>query len=423
MNRLKLLREEGGTALVAGIIILMVITLLGLAVLQWSDVQSHQTGVELSGERAFNLAESALNAEASLLPANWPLTPFQAYSVCNQSSTQSSTCPAGSVTAGFNTTYAGSGFAIPPSTWSVQVIDDNAGNNGYYSDSILSSSQLQHWDSNINNRLWIRADATVQGQHRIVVEQVIRQVHVLSLPQNVVTSAGLITSNNGNKIIIQATDPNSGLAGAVALRCTNASGQPSYGDPCAGWDPTHGQLSPANDYQMGYVDPGGNYQTLSGGTLGLLRLTALENGTYYGPGQCPPLGQSGILFVEDANCSYSGTGNTNWNSDSAPGAIVVASGTLTFNANVNFYGIIYMANGQGKVPSSGPCTPQTPENLVFTVQGGGSLHGGLFVDKCGTVNAGDKAFDIVYDANAFSGFKTISNPAPALNTFRILPNS
>jgi hypothetical protein len=80
-----------------------------------------------------------------------------------------------------------------------------------------------------------------------------------------------------------------------------------------------------------------------------------------------------------------------------------------------------MADGQGSVPTSGMCT-STQQNNVFTVHGGGSLHGGLFVDKCGTVDAGDKAFDIVYDVKAFGGVQTYAQPSLEQNTFRLLGN-
>ena len=426
MNRLKRLlasrlsiRDERGSALVAGIMILMIISMIGIAVLQSSDVQSHQTGHEVGGERGFNLAESALDAEASLVERNWATSTSQ-YGVCTQTSTATTTCPAGSVGSGYSTSYAGSRFASP--TWSVQVIDDNwtSTAQSYYDDSALSSSLLTHYDSNGNNKLWIRADATINGQHRIVVAQVVRQAEVVSLPQNVITSGAVTTSNNGNKIIIEAKDPNSGLTGTVDLRCGNSNTQPSYGSSCAGWDPSKGQLDPAGAWQTGYVDPSGNFQTLSDQTLGALRAAAQASGTYYPAGQCPPLGQAGLLFIENANCTYTGTGGTNWNSDAAPGAIIVATGTLTFNANVSFYGIIYMANNQQTtVPSSGPCTSGS---TVFTVHGGGALHGGLFVDKCGTVDAGDKAFDIVYDTKAFGGLQAFATPSLAQNTFRIVGN-
>jgi Tfp pilus assembly protein PilX len=418
------LRDESGSALIAGVLILMIIMMLGAVVLDTADVQTHQTGRERGGEMSFNVTESALNAEASLLENNWPSTSASAYPVCNQASTGSSNCPQGSVSSGYNTTYAGSGFSS--TLWNVQVIDDNVpgvADANYYSDAILNSSQLQHWDSNGDNKVWIRANTTINGQVRTVVALMTRQSNVVSLPQNVVTSGGITTSNQGNKVIIQATDPITNQTGTVDLRCGNSSTTPASGDPCAGWNAGHGQLSPANAYQAGYVDPSGGYQTISSATLNAVRQSAQASGTYYAAGQCPPPGTTGLLFIEDdtqSPCVY--TGPSTWNSDSAPGAIVVAKGTLTFNGTINFYGIVYMANLQGTVPVSGPCTPTQQNSAVFTVHGGGSLHGAIFIDKCGTVDAGDRAYDIVYDTRAFGGVHTFATPSLAQNTFRILDN-
>ena len=96
---------------------------------------------------------------------------------------------------------------------------------------------------------------------------------------------------------------------------------------------------------------------------------------------------------------------------------------MTFSANLNFYGVIYMVNAQGTVPTSGTTCTSAQQSTVFTVSGGGSLHGGLFVGGCGTVDAGDKAFDIQYDVKAFGGISTWATPSLAENTFRVLGNS
>ncbi len=93
--------------------------------------------------------------------------------------------------------------------------------------------------------------------------QVVRQSSVISLPSNVITSGGVFTSNNGNKVIIEATDPNSGLTGTVDLRCNPNSSPPTNSDPCTGWESGKGQLAPAGAYQTGYVDPSGNYSSIS----------------------------------------------------------------------------------------------------------------------------------------------------------------
>jgi hypothetical protein len=208
------------------------------------------------------------------------------------------------------------------------------------------------------------------------------------------------------------------LTGPVALRCGSAATTPSYQSYCAGWDPTHGQLNPASNFQPGYVDPGAGYQTLTPAVLQQLRATAIANGTYYPTGTCPPAGQAGIVFVENADCTYQ---HVDFNTLAAPGAMIFAAGTLLFNGNVNFYGIIYMADGQGANPTSLPCTSPSPAGPVFSVHGGGTLDGAVFVDKCGAVDAGDSAYNIQFDPNAFSGMRAYATPALAKNTFRQLP--
>jgi Tfp pilus assembly protein PilX len=424
MSYLRRTSEQSGQALVSAMIILAVITMLGFVAIQYAIVQNHQTGRERTGEAAFNFAESALDAEVSLLGKTWPHSSATAYPVCTQASTASSTCPAGSLAAGFTSSYAGSGFSSP--TWSVQVVDDDdsgVADSNYYSDAILNASALAHWDSNTDSKLWVRASATLGGVTKTVVAEVVRQSYTVWLPQNVITAGGVQTENNGNKVIIEATDPGSKLTGSVDLRCGSSTTTPSYGSYCAGWDPKHGQLDPFSDFTTNYSDPLASYQTLTSGQLQALQQEAQENGTYYAAGTCPAEFTTGVIYIANANCSYSGGGNgkNTWNSASAPGAIIVAQGTLSLNA-VNFYGVIYMANQQGTIPASGPCTT-TQQDQVFSIQGSGTLYGGLFVDRCGVAYAGDSAANVEYDVKSFSGLSTHAVPSVALSTFRVLNNS
>ncbi|HEY1522512.1 MAG TPA: hypothetical protein VGF70_05815 [Solirubrobacteraceae bacterium] len=432
MRQIRLAAEESGSALIAGIIVLMVVMMLGSVAVQYANVQTHQTGRERSAEAAFNVAESALDAEGTLLGSGWPSTSATAWPVCTQASTSSSTCPESAIAEGFNRTYAGSVYKSP--TWSVQLIDDNVSgvaDGNYYADSILTNAGLAHYDKGgasggtADNKLWIRASATIAGQTRTVVSLVSRQSFVVDLPQNVITSGGVITNNNGNKIIIEAKDSTSGLSGTVAVRCNPAGTPPApvYRDPCAGWDPKHGQLDPASNYTLAYADPTTSGQTLSTGEIEALRQSAQFSGTYYAAGTCPTFGTTGVLFIENANCSY--TSNSQWGSDANPVALIVATGTLSINAS-KIYGIIYMADGQGTAPTNGLCS-SSAQNTVVTIGGSGAIHGGLFIDKCGTTAVGDKGgdngFDIAYDTAVFNGFRTYATPSLALSTFRVIGNS
>jgi hypothetical protein len=240
---------------------------------------------------------------------------------------------------------------------------------------------------------------------------------VVDLPQNVLTAGGTQTGNNGNKIIIEAKDPNSGLTGTIDLRCGDASTSPSWRDSCAGWDPKHGQLDPAGAYQAGYTDPITPYQTLSDGEIEALRQSAQYAGTYYATGTCPTEGTAGVMFIEGADCSYS---SGTWGSDTAPVAIVDYNGTFTLNG-VTLYGVLYMANTSGLVPSGGECS-SSQQNQVLSLQGSTLVHGGVFLDHCGTAVTGDSGPNLAYDTTVFSALKTYSTPSLALSTFRVIGN-
>jgi type II secretory pathway pseudopilin PulG len=406
------MREENGFVLATGMIVLMIVMLLGIAVVQMVTAQTHQSGHEENGEAAFNLAESALDAEAAQLQNSWPNSSASAWTTaCTNASASSFTgCPGPSLTTSFSSTYSGVQYANP--TWSVQVLDDT--NGGSYSDSMVGVAPA--WDSNQNNNLWIRASATVNGQKRTVAAEITRQITVIPLPHNVITAGGVFTSNDGNKVIIESKDPNSGLSGPVALRCTTAVA--SYQSSCAGWDPNKGQLDPSGNFQTGYIDPNGGTSALPSTALDSLRSSAKSNGTYYN-GTCPPAGQTGVVFVDNASCTYQA--NTTWNSAASPGALIFYNGTATFNGNLDFYGIVYMAD---QMPGAQglPCTPGHQNGPVMTVHGGGTLHGAIFVDNCGTVDAGDSAFNVEYDSSAFGGFSSYATPSMAKNTFRIVSN-
>lgn len=422
------IHEESGSTLVAAVVILFIILGLGVAVLGQANVQSHQTGHEASGESTFNGAEGGLDSEANLLMQSWPTS---ATSACNQGSAQSSFCPGTSLTNSFNTTYAGHWYTNPQ--WTIQIIDDSGGESpNYYNDAAASTAPS--YDANNDGMVWIRAQAIIGGQKRVVVAEMVRRSAVVALPHDVIVAGGTYTSNRGNKIIIESTDATSHISGPVAVRCTPPSGGPTYQDPCTGWDPTKGQLDPAGNYQGNYVDPNGGYSSLSPNALAQLKATAQANGTYYN-GVCPS-SLNGTVYVDNppgGNCTYTGgnwpsgtTFGSNGPTSGTPGSIIFGSGSLYFNGNINYYGVIYMANAQGAVPTSGSCTTtqqQAESEPVFEVHGTAQVWGAVFVDKCGQVDAGDSKANINFISGAFSGLTSYETPALAKNTFRIIPNS
>ena len=84
--------DESGVALVVAIFITVMLLMLSLALLAFTDQQTRMTGDERLTESSLNLAEGAVNAQANLLQAAWPETADKAFVPCTQAST-SVKCP------------------------------------------------------------------------------------------------------------------------------------------------------------------------------------------------------------------------------------------------------------------------------------------------------------------------------------------
>lgn len=412
MTRMK---SEQGIVLTTAIVVMLIMLLLGLAVIATVNVQSSETGHEKSGEAAFNLANSVLQAEAYQVQVNWPSAAAAALPLCNDSSVQTVGCEGTALTNNLASTYAGPSYA--GATWTAQVVDDTGGSS-YYDDSLASSAPA--WDSNGDGRVWVRAQAIVGGQKRVLVEQLVHINSVLAVPDNTVTAGAIYTENLGNKVIIEARDQSSGLTGNVEVRCGNGSTQPVQGQGnCLGWSSSKGQLDPATAYGAGYVDPSGGYQTLTNTQINDLIQTAQSAGTYYSTGSCPPAGTAGVVVVQNANCSY--TGKDTWNTATNPGALIFLQGSVQFSGNETFYGVVYMANQAGTIP---PCTGSAlSAPPIVDVHGNATVYGAVFVDRCGVVAVGESKQNIVFSTNSLAGLYAAQAAMPAQNTFRIIPNS
>lgn len=417
---LQRLRGDHGFALLPAMMILVVLLGLGVALLNGVDVQSHQTRIERAGEGAFNLAESVLDDEAEQAMHVWPGGSATAYPVCTQSSAPQANplpgCPGTALNTNFSATNAGSDFKSTPS-WKVQLVDDTGtGGSLYYSDAILPTAPA--WDSNGDGKIWVRAEATVGAQKRIVVSQIIEQTQSVMLPPNGLIAGAFSTTNNGRKVIVYAQNPNKAgsLVGKLLVRCGSSSTTPSPGNSCLSFDASKGQLSPAGSYQAGYVDPNGS-STLTPQVLAGLKAYAIQQGTYYAAGTCPASLTGAVVYIENANCSY----NTNaiYNSSTQGGAVVIAAGTLTLAGGLVYYGAIYAANAQGSSP---PCTASN-ENTVVSETGTSLIQGGVFIDKCGILSSGSSAVNLIFDNSLLGSLKALVAPSLSKNTFRVLSNS
>ena len=180
------LRSQDGSAMVSALMVMLVMLPLGLALLSIIDTQARDSGNERTRDRAFNLADSALTtATFNLGRFAWPAS--RATAPTND--TPPSTPPASDVacgTASFGATLGAATntrsdtAALQPNlnasfdddayagaTWQVNVCDDDPSGSGPLSwkNALLSNA---NYDKNGNERVWVRAEATVGGRKRVL---------------------------------------------------------------------------------------------------------------------------------------------------------------------------------------------------------------------------------------------------------------
>jgi competence protein ComGC len=431
---MRLRRDERGFVLITAMIVLAVFMMLTVAVVMIVDVQTNQTGHERSGEAAFTLAESALRAEAYQLQVAWPVSSAQALPSCTSATPQKTGCEGTALTQELQATTPGPDYAH--ATWSAQAFDNTQPT---YSPALASSAPA--WDANGDNTMWVRAQATANGQTRTVIEQVTRRLQTLSLPENVVTAGGLYTQSNGVPTIINATDSASGVTGPVAVRCGTAGTQPPQGN-CAGWQP--GQLSPATAYQAGYIDPSGSSSALTPAEVDSLIQEAQAAHTLYNIGStpdpaaisgCPPDGATyspppggthPVVVVEGAGACPSSTSTykQNWFSATNPGVLVFLQGSIALGGSQNhstFYGLLFMLNQGGPAPAPGSACSSAQLSsapTLVTISGSALVDGGIFVDGCGLVDLQDNGDALNFSLSAFQALQTYGTAAAAPDTFR-----
>lgn len=375
-------REEGW-ALTTAIILLAVLLALGMASLTIVDTQSRQSAITRQKDTAFNLAEAAMALEVvALNPPQWPGANSSPYPTCTQS-TSDSRCPSPTV---LLDQFAGSAD-LSGATWRVNVYDNGAPSATAYTDGVTSSQPA--YDANGDGTVWIRAQATVGGRSRTLVERVQVQQYTEPMPRDVIVAGSLQISNSGNKVLID-TQGSAFQPSPVYVRCVvGAAGCLQY---------RTGQISPDTT--------SGSYTgaaSLSSTSLARLKARAQADGTYYAtcPSSLPAT--STVIWIDSGDCSYTGTDAP------ATGALIINSGTLYLGGTVALSGVVYAVNAQA---SAGP---------VVQVQGHASITGGIYVDGNGGIVAGSSKLNVTFDPNAFGRVQSYLNSATVLGSFQELP--
>jgi hypothetical protein len=400
MNPASLRRQEG-SALVTAILVMALCLMVGFATMAGVDVQQSQSRGERERESSFTLSEGALSAQIFRLSEIWPASADFAYALrCTPDTGAQLRCPDPQT---LSKSFTGVDYNAG-ATWSTEV-HDNAPGTGtdpdqFYDDALVRAQP--GWDRNGDGLMWVRAQAVVRRRMRTLVALIRAERLDTLFPRNVITANNLSVSNSGNK-----THVNTG-GSYLILRCTSPTGGQMSATDCKAWerDRNVGPNATVN------VVPG-QRPALSPETVERMRTFARANGTYYATG-CPSLAGD-IVFLEQANCSY--TGNNEWNSTVRPGVLIIGSGTLSISGTSIYHGVIYHLNG-----SDGVGTPLS--GTVLTVHGNGCVDGAVVVDGLGGVQVGSSGGasqctgNIDFDANAAENLRAYGTAGIVQNSFR-----
>lgn len=403
-------RGEEGIALLVVLVLMGVMLSTGFAIMSTIDVQTRASKTERVRDAAFNLAESALNAQIFRLTTDWP-GPGRStvpYTPCTAASTTARCPDKASLLNGTSSDLN------PNSTWTTSVRDNGAtGAPSFYSDTVTQGQPGYDAAGGPtgapDGKLWVRAQATANGRTRTLVALVTVEKQEEDIPHGALIAGSLDISNNGNKELIHAS------GGPVAVRCDpaanpNASclGHPMVCKPACVNDPLL-------QTQITGATPTGNYASANAMTpeaLGRLKATAIANGTYYSvasTASCPTDAQltGPVVYLESAtnvNCFYSS--NARYNSLDAPGALILDHTSITFGGNTLFWGVIYGAN-------------TVPGASVVTTQGNSALiNGGVILDGTAKMTVGSSGLNINFDVNAYRAVASYGSAGIVQNTWR-----
>jgi hypothetical protein len=394
-----MLRREDGSALVTAMLVMTLCLMVGFTTIAAVDVQQSQSRGERERESSFGLGEGALNAQIFMLSTQWPANAGSARARCTQNTTADPNCPDPSTLAKGLTgaDYAGG------LDWSTEM-HDNVSASGvtdqFYDDAIVRSQP--GWDSNHDGLMWVRAQSRIRGRLRTLVALIRAERLDTLFPRNVITANRLSVSNNGNKTMVETN------GSYLILRCNNGTGGQLTTSACKDWQRDVHVGPNATVNIVPNQRPG-----LSTETVERMREFAKANNTYFASG-CPSLAGE-VVFLENANCSY--TGNSEWNTTAQPGVLIIGSGTLSLSGNTTYHGVIYHVNGSDNVGTQ-------LNGMVLQLHGNGCVDGAIVIDGPGGLEIGSSSGaskcngNLGFNANAANNLRAYGTAGIVQNSFR-----
>lgn len=419
--------DEDGFALVAAMILLAVIFGLGLALLFFSNAEQTDASHEQGSEAAFNIANSALNAQIGQLSRNWPQSEGEMPLQCESSKIQAGEangCPgptdlslspdAGSTTCP-GTDAWGSSLS---NEWTTYVRYD-PGESPYFNSS-AEETQPSFTLTPGAGALWVRAVGVVNC-HAVAVVSLVTRLHVaLRFNEDAIVGNWFEITTNGNKTVVNRQGNNAAEAAPISMRC---EGKPVLKE-CENYF-RDTQIEPP----IGTENPTSSTITLTASQLATLRDEALAYKTFYSstfPYKCPASTAElegkelsattrGPVYVEGCTLSFNKEKEGGANTEANPGFLVLADGTLEMNGNATYYGVVYARN------------LQESDEVVVSVHGGSRVVGGIIVDGKGGIAFGSSGpnakgeGNFEYDPLATQSLAISAGAAATRNSFRILP--
>jgi hypothetical protein len=432
--------DERGWALVTAMALMAVMLMSGLALAAQVDTQTKMSSQTRHRETAFNLAEAALNAEVFALGAEWPgvgygglpastsrtvwgptTTAGNQYAPCTELNTGATDvrCPNVAELRGLFPTAD----AEPDANWSTQVIDNVAPYASHYSDAALTGAV--GYDSNGDDRVWVRATATVKQRTRTIVSLVRAGRQSEDIMHAGVVAGSLVFGNMGaneGKTFI-GSDGTSSVA-LVSVRCQYDPVVDPARD-CLGYslNDFNGDTARWRDALKTAVNPFVVQQNLPEPTamtpdaLSQIVQTARSQGTYFRTCEQAKVDaakdkpQRVVVFDVHVACGTY-TGGSNFYSAAQPGMLILlnSDSSVTFGGGTTFHGVVYHAN----LPLPGS------SNVLVSTNGGAQIHGGVLVDGPGTVFAGNDGLNIKFAETGFGAVQSIATAGLVLNTWREL---
>ncbi len=395
MLRLRL-AEARGSALVPALLIMSILLAFGAASLALVEGDQSDSRRERERESSFQLAEGVLNAEIYRLSTRWPAATSLPYPTACTAVSPEVDCPGGAT---LQANFSGPDYNRP-TTWKVQVRDNADGTQkNFYSEALIATNPPK--DANGDKFVWVRAEAQVAGRERVLVALVEAENVTLNFPSAALVAGKFEVSNTGNKVLIDTNGDNNEFApGDIIVRCNkDAAG-------CAEWDKGKGQVSP--DTVKTVAD---QPSAVTPEQLEQLRAQAQSQGNLYPQGgtNCPASLQGDVagevVFIEDADSCSPYNGGT-INTQTKPGFLVIAKGSIKLDGNMTFYGIIYHANQNNR------------SDMLIDLKGTVAIYGGVVIDGAGGLSAGSSMQNLVYDPGASGGLVGFGTAGLVQNTFR-----